>query len=136
MAIGDDILARFRTFAHEFVDVENDDVLEYITNAQIGQSAAAWGSAYTLAMAYLAAHLMKLMPTTAPETDNPTDAAGPVTSKKAGDLAIGFQGLIGSGSAEKDDLRATRYGKAYLALRRTRSARGPTTILPRNTRET
>lgn len=76
-----------------------------------------WGGAYTLAMVFYAAHLLERTPGVGSAL---ADAAGPVTSKKDGDLAVSYGAPTGDALLE-----TTVYGQRYLELRRSRVATAP-----------
>jgi len=89
--------------------------------AVIAHSSTPWGAVYVHAMAFYAAHLLKT--TFADDDGEGALAAGGVTSKKARDLSEGY-GAAASGSDTLSDriLSTTRYGRQYVALKRTRAA--------------
>lgn len=84
-------------------------------------TAARWGSMYVQAVCYLAAHMLTL----SPPTDDGSDAsraAGPVTSKGAGDLSIGYGSVLPATISMADaSLLTTPYGREFLAIRNTRA---------------
>lgn len=98
----------------------------FLALAEQCHTATAWGEVYTQAMSYFAAHML----TTAPATGG-SDAApgGPVTSKKAGDVAVSYGSPGGAPMTSGDaDLMTTAYGRRYLQLRESRAAVAPRVV--------
>lgn len=78
-----------------------------------------WGSLRQEGIVWLAAHMLAVANQGQAGDGN---AAGPVTSRKAGDLSVSY-GQIGGLHSSDAVLATTSYGRTYLALRATRALR-------------
>ncbi len=122
----------FRIIAKEFSHREDDEVGNWLDLAALAHDATAWGNVYPQAMCYYAAHEMKMMglDKTDEEMADVTGIAGPTIARRAGDVSENY-GAGGRGLATPADqeLMSTRYGQAYLRLRKTRAA-GHAKVVP------
>lgn len=112
--------------APEFTgDARIDAFLEI---AALQMDSGKWGNVYTLAVAYLAAHLLT---ESADDGGASATLAGALTAKHAGDLSESYATPSG-GTVTRDDalLSTTKYGRAFCRLRNSRAARAPRTIRP------
>lgn len=131
-----DALTIFREIATEFSAVADATVENWIERASNRHTAASFGAAavFAEAMAYYAAHLMKMQERAAAASGGGGGGAGvgSVTSHRAGKWAVGYGGT-GSASSKFDkseqDLLQTTYGMTYLSIVNTRSAVFPTQII-------
>jgi hypothetical protein len=115
-------LAAFRERIPEFVSVPDAFVEVALAEAIATQTATGWGNAYSYAMIYLAAHSIALDPTYG---SGVSVSGGPVTSKRAGDLAESYGAMQAANLSVGDqDLALTSYGRAYLRLRNSRAEFG------------
>jgi hypothetical protein len=121
------ILAVFRIIAPEFAAVTPTDLI----SLAIGWiSPDAFGSRSSEAVAYLVAHVLTLQDRVTAEGGAGSGGAGvgSITSKKAGDLAIGYGGTAAASKIIKqfEDvyLLQTTHGLAYLSLRDSRAEVG------------
>lgn len=102
----------------------------FLARAERRHTQAAWGAVYADAMAALAAHMLTRFPASAAASSAAGEVTGGVTARSAGDLSESY----GDATAGVDvglsdaDLRTTRYGLDYLALRASRSATTATAI--------
>lgn len=98
-----------------------------IAEAVLMISADKWGDWYDLGLLYLTAHLLSLFN---PDSDSgDAGAAGPVTSKRVGDVAVSY-GFAASASPSSDTFfNSTIYGQRYLSLR-LRIQGGPLVVQP------
>jgi hypothetical protein len=108
----------------------DDRITDFIQAAAQRLDAVAFGGLFDQATVYLAAHLLFRSPLGGTPGGAGVDGAGAVTSKKAGDLSIGFGASAGGGAgmpiAHTDvDLMQTHYGRQFIAIRDTRSAGVP-----------
>lgn len=119
------VRALVRAYAPELASVTDAaidlrcDVAEAMTSARV------FGAYYTIALAYLTAHLLTvdLRASGGPSGGGGGSAGvGPVTAERVGDLSTSY-GSIGwtPRSAADADLTATSYGLRWLALRDTRA---------------
>ena len=129
---------RLRVLCPEFtsaVDYPDATLDTFLTLAASLHTASVFGAVYGDAMAYYAAHLLK-MATTEDALSSATGGvtAGGVTAVKAGDLSVSFGGVsvtLSGGSVMPDQLLAqTTYGRLYLTIRNTRYVRAPTVVTP------
>lgn len=93
-------------------------------------NAASFGATFQTAMIYFAAHLLALAyPAGVGSAIGAGAGAGAITSKKAGDLSVGYGaasgGVAGGVTLGDADLMTTAYGRRYLSIRNSRSARSP-----------
>ena len=100
--------AALRIIAPQYNDVDNRD--DFLAMAECETNRAWFGCSADRAVALYAAHLIAL----ATDPNRQNGEAGAVSSKKEGDLAIGY--VIGAGKGV-DDLDQTVYGKQLKALR-------------------
>lgn len=131
-------VATFRLLAPEFDSVSDDDVGSWLELASLQHTAVAFGNMFGPAMAYFAAHLMKqsglddVLEIGAVDGGS-TSAAGSPTSRKAGDLSIGYGAAAIATMKAKTvgdaELMETRYGRRYLQIRGTRAARSMRVIV-------
>lgn len=96
----------FRAVAPEFASVSDSDVNTLLTLAAARLNPTVWGDLYTQATAYLAAHVRALAERTG-------GAAGPVTSRRAGEVSESY-GFSGGSSY----YAATSYGQQFDELRK------------------
>lgn len=99
-------------------DSLDDDLIElYIDESELVVLESKWGDFYDLGLLYLTAHLLLTMPKGA--TSGGAGAPGPVSSRRVGDVAVGYS-TVGSGKAPISDLQlaSTSYGQRYLYYRR------------------
>jgi hypothetical protein len=120
-----DTLGLFRALCPDLCTEEDGRIGVFLAAAARRLDPSAWGAVYVDALIYLAAHLLLRSPASGSGGAN-VDASGPVTSKRAGDLAVTYAASAvagGSGGANIDrDLAETHYGRQFLALRDTRAA--------------
>lgn len=109
----------FDAIAPELADSDRRDTFLELAAARL--TSGRWGSMYVQAVCYLAAHMLTLSPA-ADDGSGASRAAGPVTSKGAGDLSIAY-GSVSPGTISMSDaaLLTTPYGREFLAIRNTRS---------------
>jgi len=116
----------FRALAPDLCEETNARVGVFIEQAARMLCAPAWGVVYVDALVYLAAHNLTHSPASGGGGAlSGTDASGPATSKKAGDLAVTFGAATAGSSARSNtdaDLATTIHGRKFLALRDTRAA--------------
>ena len=101
---------------------------EFLSTAALLHDANAWGAAFATAMIYYGAHLML---TAYPDgVAGSGTASGPVTSRRAGDLAVTYAAAPSVANATADDvaLLQTAPGRVYLQIRGGRAARGPRVV--------
>lgn len=130
-----------RTVAPEYKD-ETDEVLTvWLDLAAQRLDETTWGKVYAQALAYLAAHLLTVarrgvsgLPGSGAGAGQ--GASGAVTSISTGDWSIGFAGGMngsegGVDTLAESSLLTTRFGKEFVALRRTRPASRSRVIIAR-----
>jgi len=100
--------AVLKVIAPQFNDVDNRD--DFLAMAECETNRAWFGCSADRAVALYTAHLIAL----ATDPNRQAGEAGAISSKKEGDLAIGF--VIGAGKGV-NDLDQTVYGKQLKALR-------------------
>ena len=106
-------------------EVASDARVEtFIQLAADRMDAATWGNCYPQGVAYLVAHMLTMANRAASEGTS-GGSPGPVTSRGAGDLSIGYGTVGGSYSGSDGDYTQTSYGIQYLSLRDTLSATAP-----------
>jgi hypothetical protein len=104
--------------APEFSDLASDEVAAAISDAALQVSSLVWGSKTDLGILLLAMHNLAI---SHPELGQ----TGPVTSERVGDLSRSYA----TPSLGSHELAETRYGRRFLALKRTVSAAaGPMVI--------
>jgi len=116
--------------APELESVDSDIKDLFIETATTAHTATPWGNIYLFAMVNYAAHLMTLSGYGSSDPAAASGAAagnaGAATSKKEGDLALGFASASSVASTvEQAWLMETKYGRTYLALRKTRAVAAP-----------
>ncbi len=127
------VRALVRAYAPELASVSDSaidlrcDVAEALTSARV------FGAYYTIALAYLTAHLLTvdLRASGGPTGGGGGSAGvGPVTAERVGDLSTSY-GSIGwtPRSAADADLSATSYGIRWLALRDSRAGVLPVVVI-------
>ncbi len=99
-----------------------------------------WGTVYAQAMAYHAAHTLTmlgpLVPVGTPPGGGTGVTSGPVTSRRAGDLAETYGDAATNvsrarpGSVDTADYAQTPYGRRYLALRSSLASLAPCLVEP------
>lgn len=108
-----------RVVAPEFKNVADDEVCKWIDFAKPFVSKKKFGNAYEHALAYLAAHKMKM----AGRGDNSmgkVDDALRVSSYSEGDVSIGFSVSQGNNMSVDAEYALTIYGIQYLSIRRSK----------------
>lgn len=122
------VLATFRALVPEFASVSDSEVEEWLDLVATRCNVTFFGSGWTEAVVWRAAHLMKSVGPGASAAE--TGASGPVSSRRAGPRAITFANLANSqDSAEEREWMSTTYGRKYLQLRRSRADNSPEVIL-------
>jgi len=117
---------RLRLIAPEFATTVDADVDALVAIYETQITAAKWGAQAVQAVALLVAHELELQARAAAEMAGGAGSGsgiGPITSKRAGDVALTYGGVVGvSGSGDFDEAvySQTRHGLAFLALRRSR----------------
>lgn len=98
------------TIASQFDDTTGRS--DFITIAESQVNSCLFGDKTDLAIAYLSAHFIALF------TDplRQKGESGSITSKREGDLALGF-GNFASGAGSDAGLNMTTYGQQYIILR-------------------
>jgi hypothetical protein len=97
--------------------VSDERAADVLALCEQQHTAARWGDVYALAMAYLAAHILTVCPSSA------VSAGGEVTSRSAGDLSETY--ATPAAATTEGALRGSAYGRAFLQLRGTRAYAGP-----------
>lgn len=118
-------LETFRSLIGEYTSVSDATVEAYLNSAALQLEPLSWGDMLTLGLVYHAAHEMKMLGVQEDGTysGEETDAAGPATSKRAGDVAVSYgKGGKPSGDQSVEWYRSTRYGQKFLQLRGSRVA--------------
>ncbi len=124
------VLPVFRILAPEFDGKDDDDVEALIDFAATWIDAPVFGIRTSEAIARLVAHECTLQLRNAEGSGAGGGGAvgiGSVTSRKAGDLAVGFGGFGGfssSSNAQDDYFRQTQHGLAFLSIRDSRAETG------------
>jgi hypothetical protein len=96
----------------------------FITLAQGRLDATAWGTLYPQGVAFLVAHMMTMANRAAAEGVG-GGSPGPVTSRSAGDLSVGYGTAGGTFGARDSDYTQTSFGIQFLAIRDTLAATAP-----------
>ena len=109
----------FRLVATEFVEVNDEDVLQWLELAKPFVSKKKFGNTYDHAIAYLTAHKLK-MAGKGDNTMGKVDDALRVSSFSEGDASIGFSVSQGNNMAVDAEYALTIYGLQYLSIRRQR----------------
>lgn len=99
--------------APELATVHVDDRVFWLTETQGMLSLDVWGNRSSTGHALLAAHFVSV----ATETGEGADP-GPVQSMGVGPASVTYAKTAAEGSASDEALRATKYGRMYLAIRR------------------
>ncbi len=112
-----EIIAIFRTIAPEFAEVEDAAVLLQIEFCKDFVSESKFGKFYGKAIAYYAAHMMKIY-NVAEENGSESGmlTAGGVVMEKEGDLQRQYAQAESSQSID-DMMKKTMYGKMFLQIR-------------------
>jgi hypothetical protein len=115
-----------RTVAPEFAAVADATVDEFLVLSGQAHTSSRWGSVYTQALVWHAAHTMKTLGLGAGDSaSTSTGSSGPVTSRSAGDLSVSYGSISASGpgaDSVEADLVTTAYGRRYLDLLKRRAA--------------
>lgn len=121
------VLAVFRVFAPEFAATSDDDVNAVISLCLDRVSSTAFGSRTSEALARVTAHELTLQARAANAASGGVSGSGAVTSLKAGDVAVTFQGVNQALSLNHEDAyySQTSHGQAYLQIRDSRAYTGP-----------
>ena len=85
---------------------------EFLSLAALQVNATWFGAKYDLAVAYMAAHLISLNPSTGEGTGT---ASGFITSKREGDLSVTYAKPSSGGASET--LTQTSWGQQFIQLR-------------------
>ena len=113
-----ELLPLLRTIAPEFEELEDTDLQTWLDLTQPLVSKSAFGAAYEQAVAYLAAHRMKMAGLGAEGAfGNIADRTG-VVSYTEGATSVSFGNNTGVDGAESS-LSLTTYGMEYLRLKQT-----------------
>lgn len=123
---------KVRKIAPEFQNSTDEDLQCFLDMAVEQNSPEAWGKVFGTAMAYLAAHLKALSTWGDPEAEGAPTWAGsgavaPLVNITEGRWTMGLgTGLTGSeaglDAGIDGELLLTRFGKRYIALRKSRLA--------------
>lgn len=117
-------LTVFRLYAPEFATTSDSDVEAMIVQVATRIDTPSFTGVVDAAKARLAAHEFTLIARAAASSGG-ASSGGPVTSLRAGDLAVSYGTLSATlVSAGDDYYRSTHHGLAYLQLRSTRAAVG------------
>lgn len=117
----------YRALVPAHSSVADDTVETYLELATRRHTAGAWGAVYPEAMVWWAAHRIQRTPGLVSGSGG-ADEVGQITSQSDGDLSRSYAAQATTGNTGDDELASTRYGQAYLDLRRTRAASGPTRV--------
>lgn len=117
----------YRTLVPAHSAVSDDFVETMLELATRRHTASAWGQVYPEAMVWWAAHRVQCTPGSG-AGGSTADAVGPVVSQSDGDLSRTYAQPASDSAASAEDLTSTRYGQAYLDLRRTRAASTATVV--------
>jgi len=107
--------AYFLTLFGEFGAVAQDKIDAYLDIATIRVPSSVWGDRSGYATALLAAHM--LATSGALPGQGGGAGGGPVTAEAVGQVSRSF-GSVGEASSGDAELRTTRYGIDFIALRR------------------
>lgn len=102
--------ATIKAHAPELAALTDPFVGLYIELAKDNVGVSAWGDKYDRAVTMLTCHYLTMRGRAA------SGAAGPVTSKKVGDLQISYGAI--TGYLTDASLNSTEYGQIYLHMRR------------------
>ena len=124
--------------AADFGALDDAVVDTWVEIAALVHAASTFGNAYTVAMAYYAAHLMMragLAATASTIAAGGAAPAGAVSSVRDLDLSVVFDTgslmMAAQRMAPEDvQLLSTPYGQQYMAIRNTRAATGPRVVFP------
>ena len=106
--------AGFKEIFPEFTTVADARVASFLVMASRRVSVAYFGDSFDEAVYSLAAHIL----TTIGAGQGATGVIGPVSAESVGDVSVQYASSnIVSGNHQDADLRATGYGKHFLALR-------------------
>ena len=106
--------------APEFLGDANLD--DFITLAVSMMEPSAWGELYGQAVAYLTAHLMTMA---SRGSSGGSGVSGPVTMRKAGDVAESYGSINVQVDSADAWLMLSQYGITFLGLRSMLSITGP-----------
>lgn len=109
----------FRLVATEFSEISDEEVEKWIELSKPFISKSRFGNTYNHALAYLAAHKLKM----AGYGDNSlgkVDDALRVSSFSEGDASIGFAVSQGSSLSVDAEYTLTSYGLQFLSIRRSK----------------
>lgn len=126
-------LELYRTLIPAHGGVKNEMVTQFLTDAALSLTSAAWGVQYARACVYLAAHWAERTPGSG-ANGSTAEEAGAVTSQSdtqsegggagSSSLSRSYASPTG-GTLEEQDLRTTKYGQLFLQIRASRVARAP-----------
>ena len=121
----DAALTAFRIFASEFASKSDADVNAVIAYTVTWIDGEIFATRLAEAIAQLTAHVFALIARDAASGAG-FGGVGPVSSQKAGDLAVAFATASMSASLSHDDdyFRQTSHGLAYLQIRDSRAETG------------
>lgn len=109
----------FRIIATEFSDIADEEILKWIELAKPFVSKKKFGNTYDHALAYLAAHKLK-MAGYGDTTMGKVDDALRVSSFSEGDASIGFSVSQVNNMSVDAEYALTIYGMQFLSIRRSR----------------
>jgi hypothetical protein len=126
-----------RILVPEFASVVDypDAVVDvFLDTAALQHDAGSFGQTFQIAMIYFTAHLLaSVYPAGAGSSVGSGSSGGAIASKKAGDLSVSYGaasgGVAGGVTLGDADLMTTSYGRRYLSIRNSRSARGPRVVI-------
>lgn len=132
--------ALVRILAPEYVAEDDTTLQVFLDLAAARLDAAAFGNVYAQANAYLAAHILTIARrgvagAAGSGAGAGQGASGAVTAISTGDWSVSFAGGMngsegGVDTLAESSLMTTRFGKEFLALRRTRQAGRSRVIKP------
>lgn len=108
--------------APEFAGMDDAQIEPFIEIARDFVNETTWGSKAANGIRYLAAHLVKTLGIDADDATGNTDATGPITSERVGDLSRSYgSALSNAAHASLSDqmLATTRYGQVFVMYRKT-----------------
>lgn len=107
----------FKQLIPALAELSDATVDFWISQATLLVSAVEFGSLYTQACCYLAAHLY-VVGTGVGVDGTSADAAGPIASQSTGSVSIAYAGA--SAMADAGAYGSTRYGRQFVQIRRKR----------------
>lgn len=132
--------ATVRALAPEYAAETDEVLMTYLDFAAQRLDARAFGGVYAQAVAYLAAHILTIARRgvaggAGGGAGAGQGASGAVTAVSTGDWSVSFAGGLNGSEGGVDtlaeaSLMTTRFGKEFLALRRTRAASRSRVIKP------